>query len=77
MGGTRCKMFSHGPMSGAGGAKGLVWYIFSYAKGAKLGPGGTVAPPGLPLDPLLNNGLTQCSGTVQFDLLVRFHTCRI
>ena len=22
------------------GAKGLVWYIFSYVKGAKLGPGG-------------------------------------
>ena len=43
----RCKMFSHGPMSGARGAKGLVGYMFSYAKGAKclvmalcLGPGG-------------------------------------
>ena len=33
-------MFSHGPMSWARGAKGLVWYIFSYAKGAKLGPEG-------------------------------------
>ena len=41
-------MFSHGPMSGASGAKGLVWYIFSYAKGAKLGPGAMA-----PLDPLL------------------------
>ena len=41
-------MFSHGPMSGARGAKGLVWYIFSYAKGAKLGLGAMapVAPPG-------------------------------
>ena len=47
MGGPRCKMFCHGPMSGAEGAKGLVWYIFSYAKGAKLEPGGmaSVAPP--------------------------------
>ena len=43
--GTRCKMFSHGPMSGAGVAKGLVWYIFSYAKGVKLGPGGGAWPP--------------------------------
>ena len=28
-----CKKFSHDPMSGDRGAKGLVWYIFSYAKG--------------------------------------------
>ena len=39
MGGPRCKIFSHCPMSGPRGAKGLVWYIFSYAKGEKLGPG--------------------------------------
>ena len=32
--------FSHGLMSGARGATGLVWYIFSYMKGEKLGPGG-------------------------------------
>ena len=47
-GGPRCKMFSHGPMPGARGAKGLVGYIFPYVKGAKLGPGGP-----WPLDPLL------------------------
>ena len=45
-------MFSHDPMSGAGGAKGLVWYIISYAKGSKLGQGGH-GPGGSPLDPLL------------------------
>ena len=41
-------MFSHGPMSGARGTKGLVWYIFSYAKGAKLGLGAMppMASPG-------------------------------
>ena len=37
--GARYKMFSHSPMSGARGAKGLVWYILSYVKSAKLGPG--------------------------------------
>ena len=41
MGGARCKIFSHDPMSG------LVWYVFSYAKGEKLGPGGAW-PPWLP-----------------------------
>ena len=40
MGGPRCKIVSHDPMSGARGAKSLVWYIFSYTKGEKLGPRG-------------------------------------
>ena len=47
IGGPRCKIFSHGTMSGARGAKGLVWYIFSYAKGEKLGTG-EPWPPGPP-----------------------------
>ena len=45
-------MFSHDPMYGARGPKGLVWYIFSYAKGAKLGPGEPwpLWPPGSTTD---------------------------
>ena len=39
-------------MSGARGGKGLVWYIFSYAKGEKMGPGGhdPQGPPGSATD---------------------------
>ena len=51
MGGPRCQMFSHGPMSGARGGKGLLGYIFSCTRGAKLGPGGRGSRG--PLDPLL------------------------
>ena len=39
MGGPKCKMFSHGPMSGVGGPK-VLFGTYSRAKGAKLGPGG-------------------------------------
>ena len=43
--GPRCKIFSHDPMCGAReGPKALFWYIFSYAKGEKLGPGGPWPP---------------------------------
>ena len=53
--GGKVKIFSHDPMSGARGAKVLFWYIFLYAKGEKLGPGGH-GPQGPP-DPLLVNYL--------------------
>ena len=40
MGGQGAKFLVMTLCLGTGGPKGLVWYIFSYAKGEKLGLGG-------------------------------------
>ena len=40
MGGGQGTKYLVMALSGTRGGKGLVWYIFSYAKGAELRPGG-------------------------------------
>ena len=71
--GARCKIFSHDPMSGARGQKVLFWYIFSYAKGEKLGQGGMA--PKAPLD-LLLGGCPKIYPTVGRRLSLLRGVCR-